>query len=465
MLASILESGEPEFLAVYGRRRVGKTFLIREFFRGAIRFELTGIHNASRALQLRNFSDQLAQAMDLAIRPELPADWYAAFQQLTTFLATLDRHGRHVVFFDEVPWLATRRSGFLEALGHFWNSWASRQSQLVLVICGSAASWMIEKVVHHRGGLYNRITRRMRLEPFSLTEVRAFLKSRRVRWETRQIVELFMAIGGIPHYLKEVVADRSAAQNIDSICFSPQGLLAEEFPHLYAALFERPERHLELIRALASHAGGLTRTELLAAADLPTGGRSTATLDELVESGFVERVDPWDKTVRDAFYRLADEFSLFYLRWMESKRRRGAGTWLKVRGTPAWRAWSGYAFENICRRHLLKLKDALGIAGVETTHGCWLHRPSGPGDAGAQIDLLIDRRDDVINICEMKYTDGEFVINKPYAAELRRKLDVFRYATRTRKALFLTLVTSCGVKKNSYFTELVNSQVTMDELF
>jgi len=465
VLGKTLKGNEPEFLALYGRRRVGKTFLIREFFQDSLCFELTGIHDASRSLQLRNFSDQLARAIGSRLRPELPSDWYAAFGQLTTFLESLDTAQRHVVFFDEIPWLATRRSGFLQALEHFWNSWASRQSHIVVVICGSAAAWMIEKVIHNRGGLYNRVTRRIRLEPFSLTEVREFLESRSVRLEPRQIIELFMALGGIPHYLKEVEPDRSAAQNIDAICFSPNGLLATEFPRLYAALFDHPERHLELIRALASRSGGLTRKQLLEESGRPSGGRSTATLDELVESGFVHRIDPWEKARRDALYRLADEFSLFYLRWMESQRRRGEGTWLKLRGTPAWRVWSGYAFENVCRRHLMKMKQALGIAGVETTHGCWLHRPSERVDEGAQIDLLIDRRDDVINVCEMKYTDDEFMIKRQYAQQLQRKLDVFRRVTRTRKSLYLTMVTTFGVRKNSYATDLVANEITMDDLF
>jgi len=242
-------------------------------------------------------------------------------------------------------------------------------------------------------------------------------------------------------------------------------LLTTEFPHLYAALFDHPERHLEIIRALASRSAGLTRKELLEQAGRSSGGRSTGTLDELVESGFVHRIDPWEKARRDALYRLADEFSLFFLRWMESRRRRGDGTWLKVRGTPAWRVWSGYAFESVCRRHLAEMKQALGIAGVETTHGCWLHRPSERADEGAQIDLLIERGDDVINVCEMKFTDDEFVIDKQYARQLQRKLDVFRRVTRTRKSLYLTMVTTFGVRKNSYATDLVASEIRMDDLF
>lgn len=465
LLSRILAGDDPEFLAVYGRRRIGKTFLIREFFRQQLRFELTGIHDAPREVQLKNFSDELARAAGSRLALERPTDWYAAFQQLVTFLESLPPSRRHVIFFDEVPWLATRRSGFLGALGHFWNSWASRKPHIILVICGSAASWMIQKVVHHRGGLYNRVTRRLRLEPFSLAETRDFLVRRRVQLEPRQMVELYMVLGGVPHYLKEIRPGQSAAQNIDAICFSPGGLLTDEFPHLYAALFEHAERHVEIIRALASRAGGLPRGELLERAGLRSGGRSTATLDELVESGFVQRIDPWDKARRDALYKLADEFSLFHGRWLESRRRRGAGTWLKLRGSPAWRAWSGYAFEGVCHRHVPQLKQALGIAGVETTEGCWLHRASGPDEEGAQIDLLIDRRDDVINICEMKFADAEFVIDKEYARVLRRKLETFRRTTKTRKTLFLTMVTTFGVRQNAHATDLVHSQLTLPDLF
>ncbi len=467
LIAKILKGNEPELVAVVGRRRVGKTFLIRECCRDHIRFEITGIHDSNRSLQLRNFSDQLAAAMNSRIRPEMPTDWYAAFQQLKQFLQSLKSKRRVVVFLDEVPWLASRRSGFLPALEHFWNSWASQQTYLVVIVCGSAASWMVDHVIHNRGGLYHRVTHHIHLQPFKLAEVQEFLESRNIRLEHRQIAELYMALGGVPHYLKDVQPGQSASQSIDNICFSPHGLLTDEFPHLFAALFENSDRHVNLIQALSTKSMGLTRNELGALANYPTGGRLTKILEELIQSGFVDRIDPWEKQ-KDALYRLTDEFSLFYLRWIRGSRgnRTGSeGAWLKRRGTPAWRAWSGYAFENICHRHLDEIKWGLGIAGVETQQGCWRHAPNSQVDEGAQIDLLIDRRDDVINICEAKFTDSEFVIDKRYAAELRRKLAIFRQVTQTRKSVLLTMITTFGVKSNRYSADLVSNELTLEALF
>jgi hypothetical protein len=465
VLQKTLESKEPEFVAVYGRRRVGKTFLVREFYGDGTCFELTGAHEAALGQQLQNFAFCLEQAMKTGIRPATPRSWQEAFQQLSVFLETLDSSQKRVVFLDELPWLASRRSGFLATLEHFWNAWASKRPHIITVICGSAASWMIGNILRHRGGLHNRITRRIRLEPFSLAETMEYLKSREVDLGYRQTLELYMAMGGIPHYLKEVTPGRSAAQNIDDICFSETGLLRDEFDKLYVSLFEHSDRHVRVVRAMAERRQGLTRSQVLEAAEMRTGGTITGLLDELAESGFVLRTLPFGKDRKDALYRLADEYSLFYLNWIENNRSPGPDTWLKLRASPAWRAWSGYAFEGICLKHLRQLKRALGIEAVETTESAWTHRPSDPQDTGAQIDLLIDRRDDCINLCEMKFTEGEFVIDKSYAAELRNKLETFRRVTGTRKALFLTMVTAGGVKENPYRSELVANTIPVEALF
>jgi len=462
VLRRAFESNEPELVALIGRRRVGKTFLVRSYFKDSLHFEMTGIHGAERSLQLRNFSDQLARAMKIDLRPSPPKDWYEAFQQLTRFLETKNGKSRKVVFFDELPWLASRRSGFLSALEHFWNSWASRQPNVLVVICGSAASWMIDHIIHNRGGLYQRVTRKLNLKPFSLAEVAEYLKSRSVRYEPRQIAELYMALGGIPHYLREVRPGLSAAQNIQEICFSPQGILVDEYPQLYGSLFENPDRHVEIIETLAQRLSGVTRSGLVDSLRYSSGGRLTKTIEELMVSGFVERVEPWGKESRDASYRLIDEFSLFYLKWMKRRSRSAKATWLDKRGTPAWYSWSGFAFENICHRHIPQIKSELGIAGVETQHGYWQYRPKLATQQGTQIDLLIDRRDDVINLCEIKYADDQFVIDQKYAKQLRQKIDVFRQVTKTRKTVHLTMITTFGVKQNQYASDLVDSQVVLD---
>ena len=463
-LAHALQSGRPELIAIFGRRRVGKTYLIRTFFKRTLCFELTGVRDASRAEQLKAFARALESVTQF--KHQAPRDWPEAFQQLTEYLRQRFQKGRQVVFIDELPWIASRRSGFLTAFEHFWNSWGSRQNDLIVVICGSAASWMIAKVLHQRGGLHNRVTRRLPLQPFNLNETEAFLRLRGIQLDRRQIIELTMALGGIPYYLDHVRKGRSAAQNIDALFFARTAPLRDEFDQLFAALFEHFERHVSVIRALARKPSGLTRNEIIAASRVSGGGNMSLILSELETSGFICRMSPFGRTERDSIYRLIDELTLFHLRWVEGKRQRSEGDkWVQIRATPPWYAWSGYAFENLCLQQVAEIKRALGIAGVQTESSSWRHASVNSTDRGAQIDLLIDRRDGVINLCEMKFSEGEFVIDKKYAGELRNKVQTFRRVTGTRKALFLTMVTTYGVKRNDYQIELVQNSVMADALF
>jgi AAA+ ATPase superfamily predicted ATPase len=464
-LVHALESGRPELIALYGRRRVGKTFLIRTVFAKQLCFEQAGIRDASQSRQLLEFARRMETLTKY--KHKTPTDWSEAFQELTKYLENQLLLGkRKVVFFDELPWLASRRSGFLTAFDHFWNSWGSQQPSLIVVICGSAASWMIRKVLHHKGGLHNRITRSMALQPFRLHDTEIFLRARGIHLDRRQIIEIYMAVGGIPYYLDYVRKGRSAAQNIDAICFAPNAPLRDEFVQLFAALFEHHERHLQVINALAKRQSGLTRQEIVRASDLPTGGSMSTILAELEASGFVYRSVPFGRTKRETLYRLLDEFTLFHLRWMDAKHNRtgSESQWMHVRSTPAWHAWSGYAFENICLRHVAEIRKALGISGVRTEHSSWRHHAA-DAPAGAQIDLVIDRRDGAINLCEMKFSDAEFIIDKKYAEELRNKQAIFRSVTGTHKTLFLTLVTSQGVKPGVWKAEIVQNEVTGDALF
>lgn len=464
-----LTSAESEFIAVYGRRRVGKTFLIREFFSESLRFELTGMQGVSLQDQLVNFAGALAKAKGLSETLQPPATWQEAFVQLERHIESLRapaKGRKHVIFLDELPWLDTARSKFCPALEHFWNSWASKRRDLLLVTCGSAASWMVKNLVEAKGGLHNRVTRKIRLLPFTLGETRAFLRSRGVELTDYKTIELYMALGGVPHYLKMAEPGLSAAQIIDRTCFHPQGELRTEFENLYASLFDKPAEHLALVKALAKKPGGFTRTELLAAAGLPSGGTATVRLGELAESGFIQMTIPFGKREKDAVIRLADEFSLFHHAWIAPLGKKSAddGHWLKQRGTPKWRAWSGYAFEGVCLKHAPRIKNALGIGGAQTTESPWRHAGSDAAP-GTQIDLLIDRADGTINLCEMKFSEAPFTIDKSYAAELRQKRDTFHRITGTRKNLFLTMITTFGIADNAYAKELVGNSVLADELF
>lgn len=463
VLHDALASGEAEMVSVIGRRRVGKTFLVKRVCGEHLSFAITGIQGAPLNEQLSNFHYQLQEYSGVEYKK--PANWMEAFQQLIRALKPKVTQGglKPVVFLDELPWLASRRSGFLRGLSFFWNTWAVDQ-RIVVVICGSAASWMIRKVVHHTGGLHNRITRRIFLAPFSLSETGEYLKSRGVVLDHYQSTQIYMALGGIPHYLKEVKRGKSAAQNIDEICFSEQGLLRDEFQKLYPALFTNAEHHTAIIRALGSKKKGLTRKQISESAAVPKGGTLKRVLEELEQSGFITAYRPFGKAKKGQLYRLTDEYSLFYLQFMQQKRLSGEGAWNRLSQTPAFKSWSGYAFENICLKHIKAIKKALGISGVYTEASTFYRRGKA-GEKGVQIDLLIDRNDDVINLFEIKFYNAPFAISKDEAKALREKVALFQTYTQTKKQVFLSMITTFGLLPNAHSLGLVQQELTLEDLF
>ena len=462
-LLALLNSAEPEMVAIVGRRRVGKTFLIRTVYENRIDFELTGIQNATQEKQLQHFHTQLKIQFGRKAPKKLPTDWMDAFWQLISILDKLKKTEKAVIFLDELSWLATPKSGFLEALGFFWNSWASKRN-IVVVICGSAASWMIQKVIYDKGGLHNRITKRIDLQPFTLYETELYLKSRKVSADRYQILQLYMAMGGIPHYLKEVAAGKSAIQNIDAICFSQGGLLNDEFSKLYPALFEHADNHIAIIRALSQKWKGMSRVEIVASTKLPDGGGLTNTIEELVSCGFVSAYYPFGKKKKDMLYRLTDEYSLFYLHFIENQRIQEDNIWQHLSQTQTWKSWSGYAFESICLKHLGQLKKALGISGIYAEASSYFHKGT-QTEQGIQIDLVLDRKDHTINLFEMKFYTDKWRLNKLEATELREKVSLFKLLSKTKKQVFLTLVTTFGIKANEYSLGLIDNDIDMDVLF
>lgn len=450
-------------VAVIGRRRVGKTYLVRQVYEADTVFEMTGLQHGAKGEQLQNFADQLTAYSGSFLPVERPANWQAAFQLLIRYVESLSSRKKKVVFFDELPWIATPRSGFLSAFGLFWNSWASRKN-LVVVICGSAASWMINKVVRNTGGLYNRITKRVFLKPFNLAETEEFLNSRGVRMDRYPMLQLYMAMGGIPHYLKEVVPGKSAVQNVDEICFAENGLLNAEFENLYYALFDDADRHIAVIRALGEVRKGLTRKEILATTDLPDGGGSTKVIEELSSSGFITGYYDFGKKRKDISYRLTDEYSNFYLKFIEARRSEGKGSWQRLSQTQTWKSWSGYAYENTCLKHIGQVKEALRIGGIYSEASTFSHR----GNAtipGVQVDLLIDRNDHVINLCEIKFYNTDFLLDKAGGEALRKKAGLFQAATKTRKQVQVTLITTFPLTENEHSRSIIDQSIGMDALF
>lgn len=464
VLKSALLSKESELIAVYGRRRIGKTYLIRNYYEDRLAFELTGMNEGSLKAQLLQFSKVFQKATNSALSLKTPQSWVEAFTALEQILGSLHKRKKWVVFFDEFPWLNSRKSGFLEAFDHFWNTWASRQPHLIVVICGSAASWMIDNIVNAKGGLHNRITRSIRLLPFSLSETKEYLKSLSVNLDHYQILQLYMALGGVPHYLRNIERGESATQVINRLCFAKNGILREEFENLYQSLFEHADNHIKTVRALAKVPKGLSRQEIIDACGLSSGGGATDLFNELEQSGFIQSAIPYKKTSREAIYRLTDEFSLFYLRFMYGKKISGNDMWTQISSTNAYKVWSGMSFEAICMKHIPEIKKALGISGIISEESPWRYR-STKSSSGAQIDLLIDRADRTINICEIKFYTDEFTIDKKYAIELERKMHVFRDQTKTKKSLFLTFITTYGVKKNEYSNRLMQNNLTIGLFF
>lgn len=460
MLRDLNKSDKSEFVAVYGRRRVGKTFLIREAFGQNFSFQVTGLANTTLQQQLINF--QLAlQKVDKTASPTPPANWLVAFHQLTQFLEKVNAP-KKVVFIDELPWFDTQNSNFIQALEHFWNSWASARRDIVLIVCGSAASWIINKLLNNKGGLHNRVTKRLKVVPFTLNECELFLQSKNIALNRYQIVQLYMVMGGIPFYWDEINVNKSAAQLIETICFSENGLLRNEFPNLFSSLFNQSERHLSIVNSLAKKSKGLTRNEIIELTGLSNGGGMTELLRELEESGFIRQYRPYSHKSRNSLYQLVDFYTLFYLRFIKETQILDGNNWISAVDNPKHRAWSGYAFEQVCLAHTMQIKKALGINGIQTATSGWRSINSQPG---TQIDMVIDRRDQIIHLCEMKLSIHPFEIDKKYAAELHNKMADFKSETGTRKSIFLTFITTFGLKANSHSIGLVQNELTMEDLF
>ncbi len=463
ILQKALTSNEAEMLAVIGRRRVGKTFLIKSAYAGHIDFQMSGIQNATLQRQLENFAYRLSLLTNENEVRAIPKNWFQAFTQLIDFLRARPKDSKYVVFLDELPWMAGKKSDFIQGLSFFWNSWAVDQD-IVVVICGSAASWMVQKVVNDTGGLHNRITKRINLKPFTLNETAAYFKSRNISLPRYHIVQIYMALGGIPHYLKEVEGGKSAVQNINDICFSESGLLRDEFRNLYPALFSNPQNHVLVIRALATKRQGMTRTEISQSSKVKNGGTLTKVLQELELSGFISSYYAYGKKKKGKLFRLTDEYSLFYLQFVEKNIYEGEDTWQHLSQTQTYKIWSGYSFESICIKHLPQIKKALNIGGVYTVSASFSKK--GTKDTkGTQIDLILDRKDQVINLFEMKFYQKEFVLNKSYAEALKEKMNIFQEATKTNKLLLWTIITPFGLKQNQYALNLVYSTLTLESLF
>ena len=453
LLQSTLNSEYSDFVAVYGRRRVGKTFLIRDSFDYSFTFQHAGLANGTRIQQLEAFANSLKEyGVD---NPETPLNWMHAFEMLKDLVRS-SAASKKVIFLDELSWMNTRKCDLMVALEGFWNGWASARKDVVLVVCASATSWMLDNVIHNKGGLYNRLTREIKLEPFHLYECKEFMAAKNVVMNDHELLEGYMIMGGIPYYWSFVNKRLSLSQNIDMMFFNRKAPLRNEYEYLYASIFDNPEKYIKVIEALGRNKDGLTRNDVSKETKIPSSGNLTKLLENLVNCGFIKGYVDYGMTERNQRFKLIDNFTIFYFKFMK-RIPTDEHYWTNQVNTSARNAWCGLAFERVCMEHIPQIKRKLGITGVLTEEYTW-HCTSDPdnGVFGSQIDLILDRRDQVINLCEMKYSRDEFSINRKIDTELRHKISDLNTVTKTKSAIHLTIITTYGLVSNSYSGSVQN---------
>jgi len=459
-LDEVMSRKEGQLVAVYGRRRIGKTYLIRQYFKDRFTFYHTGEAGVGFRDQLLGFRDSLR---DYGHPCSLPRTWREAFRELRS-LIELSKDEKKVVFIDEMPWMDTPRSKFLPALEHFWNSWGSSRKDLVMIVCGSASTWIINNVLKNRGGLHNRITDQIHLMPFTLRECEELVLDAGLSMSRQEICSLYMVFGGVAYYWGFLRKGESVAQSIDRLLFSPNGKLRNEFDSMIASLFRKDIGYRRVFVALAARGIGMTRDELLKKTGLPDGRIFCQILDSLEKCGFVRKYVAYGKKRRDAFYQLMDPFSLFHLRFIEQDSNPDPNEWTQGISSKAKSAWEGLAFEHVCLLHVREIKRALQIGGVRTGVCSWRHLADEKYGKGAQIDLVIDRADNVINICEMKYSSGKYALSRKDCESIDNKLDAFKAVSGTSKSIHLTIIAANGLADNAY-ARRAQSVLVADDLF
>lgn len=460
-----LQSPQAEFAVIYGRRRIGKTHLVQEYFSEQMVFSFSGSYDTETDIQINNFYVELKRIWQKSETYAAPKNWSEAFHILTDYLLTFKgKPEKIVVFIDELPWLDRTGAGFVSALAYFWNQHGSRLKNLILITCGSAASWILRKLLNDQGGLHNRVTKRMELKPFTLRETEIFCQYKNLKFTRYQIAQLYMVMGGVPFYWQAIEQGKSVAQVIDQLCFEENGLLAIEFKPLFQSLFKNAENHIQIIEILAKYPYGLTRSQLLEQSKVANGGSFVRIMEQLIDCGFVKALSPFGKKNKETVFRVIDFYSIFYLKFIKEKVSDRANVWQNLSNSANYPSWMGYAFENICLTHLKSIHEALGISGIYTQVSSF-HFKGNEEQKGVQIDLVIDRNDGIINLCEAKFTNAEWTLTKDYTATLRRKRAIFQEITKTKKAVVTTILTSYPANQNAYYNEEIHSEVSLDKLF
>lgn len=461
ILERYIHSEKAEFIAIYGRRRVGKTYLVNQLFKGRLAFTMSGIIDG----EVREQMEAFVQALEFAGHKigTYPSSWLKAFAELRKFLQpTINRGEPCIVFIDEIPCLDTQRSGFIRALGHFWNSWASLQDNLKLIVCGSATTWMIKNIIDSKGGLHNRVTYEMPLHPFNLHEVEEYLNSRNFKWSRITVLQTYMALGGIPYYLSLLQPDESLAENLNRLFFYQDAPLRREYQRLFKTLFNAPDIYMKIVQLLAASKQGLTRQQL--ADKVKTSGKTlTEKLINLQNCDLIRLYNIKEKKIKKTggIYQLTDFFSLFYITFVD-KEYGDEQFWSHHLLSPKLNNWYGLSFERVCISHIEQIKKALNLQAIATQ--CYSWRSNNTKEKGAQIDIIIDRADKMINVCEVKYCEGKYSLDKSEYEKLVNRIQTFSKETETRSGIYLTMITTEGLAEGKYANN-IHSQIVLDDLF
>lgn len=472
LLDQVYKSDMAELIAIYGRRRIGKTFLVRNTFsqKPCIYFQVTGIQAAPRSDQLKKFIESLSECFYENLPLQTPSDWLDAFKQLNDAINRQAKNKKIVIFIDELPWLAGQRSGALEAIEYYWNQYWSHDKRIKLIVCGSSASWIIKKIIKNKGGLHNRVTQRIHLQPFNLHDTKLYLNRGNKKYDDQKILKLYMVFGGVPFYLQQVKPNRSIDQNINDLIFTPDGSLFNEFDEVFSSLFTHSDQYIELIDLISGHKNGIERKKIEELnKKTGKGGQLTKRLEDLEAAGFIVSRLPFNQT-RGYIFAICDEFTYFYHTWVKrqkSKLKQQAGNdyWHNMTNTPAYNSWQGYAFEKVCYKHLKQLKAHLRIQTAAFATPWRLQAKPNTANNGAEIDLLFDRQDNAITICEVKYSSKPYLINKSYAKNLLNKKQVFISATKTKKEVFMAMITNSGLVDNLYADDIIDVSADINALF
>ena len=474
ILEEMTASKKAEFLAIYGRRRIGKTFLIKQFFKDKTLtfFKVTGLKDGLMSDQISNFTKQISETFynEAPLVPE--KNWNKTFEMLTKAIQTLPKNKKVILFFDELPWMASKKSKLLQNLDYYWNQYWSDDQRIKLIVCGSSSAWIINKILKDKGGLHNRITRQIHLSPFDLKETRDFLIRKKIQLNNIQVLWIYMAMGGVPYYLEQIGKGKSAAQIIEKLAFSKNGILLEEFDTLFSSLFDNHEIYIEILRIISASRYGIGQEDLLKKLDKSLWGKGGIDrLKALEDADFIMSFKSRFNKKKGIYYRLIDEYTLFYFYWIEPVKNSlqlqsfEKGYWQEIQQSAAWNSWSGYAFEAVCYKHLSAIRRKLEIP-VSAIADSWRYAPiKGDGGYGAQIDLLFDRRDEVIHLCEIKCSVKPFVLVKDYVEDLNRKIDIFKKITKTKKQVFLSFITIDPIKNNFYAEDMIDGSVELEDFF